>query len=151
MIKQLVHVSLTSSLYFLFISQNATLWTAWCQRPSSGSSWRPSAITLCSWPRVSEVSVSSSARPSASQWPPRASAASWASSWSRRCLLASSRTVSWGSAGQKVGVSNESLSSALSLVENNTPGSKQGAWSDQILRSRLFQNVQTARFLAQCQ
>ena len=78
------------------LPQSTTPWTAWCPRPSSASSWRPSAITLCSSRRTSGESVSSNGRPSASLWRPKASVGSSVSSWSLRCLQGSSRIESWG-------------------------------------------------------
>lgn len=87
------------------LPQNTTLWTAWCPRPSSASSWRPLAITPFSSLRMSAESGSSKERPSASLWRPKASVASWASSWSLRCLQGSFRIGSWGRLGPKVRLS----------------------------------------------
>lgn len=82
--------------------QSITPWTAWCQRPSSASSWRPSAITPCLSLRMSAESAFFKERPSASLWRLRASVAFLASSWSLRCLQGSFRIESWGRPGLKV-------------------------------------------------
>lgn len=75
--------------------QSITLWTVWCQRPSSAFSWRPLAITRCSSLRMIAASAFFKGRPSASPWRRKASVVSWASSWSLRCLLGSFRIGSW--------------------------------------------------------
>lgn len=82
--------------------QSIIPWTAWCRRPLSASSWRPSAITPSSSHKTSAGSGSSKGRPSGSLWRPKASAVSWASSWSPRCLQGSFRIGSWGRLGPKV-------------------------------------------------
>lgn len=78
----------------LLSPQSITPWTAWCQRRSSASSWRPLDITPCLSLRMSAGSAFSKERPSANQWHRRASAVSWESSWSLRCLQGSSKTGS---------------------------------------------------------
>lgn len=92
-----------SFLFFVSPLQSITLWTAWCQRPSSASFWKPLDITPCSSLRASAESVFSRGRLSASQWHLKAFAASWGSSWSRRCLQGSSKIGSWGRRELKVG------------------------------------------------
>lgn len=85
--------------------QSTTLWTVWCQRPSSAFSWRPSAITLCSLLKMIAESAFFKGRPSASLWRRKASVVSWVSSWSLRCLQGSFRIGSWGRPVPKVDLS----------------------------------------------